>query len=708
MTDKPISSASLRAAAEAQLAATPATAPERPMADLLHELQVHQIELEMQNETLRKTQQALEESRDRYLDLYEFAPVGYLTLSAEGIIEDINLTGVKLLGVERRQLLRHPFVACVAHEDRNTWLEQFESVKQHGAPHAMELALLRGDGTVFQAQLDCAPQKVGADETALRLAFSDISARRQAEDDLRKLVLAVEQSSESVMITNIEPAIEYVNAAFEINTGYSRTEVLGQNPRLLSSGKTPRKTYEALWDALPRGQAWKGEFINRRKDGSEYTELTRITPIRQSGGGFVTHYVAVKEDLTEKRRMGDEFDRDRHHLQELLAERTADLRETETRYRTVADFTYDWETWIDDGGHWLYCSPACERVSGYSAEEFMARPELYLDITHDDDRATMRAHLHEGEREGVHEIEHRIHRKNGELCWIEHLCRPVHDAAGNSLGRRVSNRDITPRKQADEALRQARDQADAANRAKSTFLANMSHELRTPMHGILSFAKFGLTKTNATPEKIRDYFTQINQSAERLLRLLNDLLDLSKLEAGKMDLQIAAHDMAQVAGTVIAQLDGLSRQKDLSLKLAVDATENRIEMDVNRISQLIQNLVGNALRFGTAGTEVTIRIADAELTTGHHADNQCLPALAVTVADRGPGIPEEELETIFEKFVQSSTTRTGAGGTGLGLAICREITTLHRGKISARNRADGGAEFTFLLPRQQPLPGRIP
>jgi signal transduction histidine kinase len=236
----------------------------------------------------------------------------------------------------------------------------------------------------------------------------------------------------------------------------------------------------------------------------------------------------------------------------------------------------------------------------------------------------------------------------------------------------------------------------------------MSHELRTPMHGILSFAKFGLTKTNATPEKIRDYFTQINQSAERLLRLLNDLLDLSKLEAGKMDLQIAAHDMAQVAGTVIAQLDGLSRQKDLSLKLAVDATENRIEMDVNRISQLIQNLVGNALRFGTAGTEVTIRIADAELTTGHHADNQCLPALAVTVADRGPGIPEEELETIFEKFVQSSTTRTGAGGTGLGLAICREITTLHRGKISARNRADGGAEFTFLLPRQQPLPGRIP
>jgi signal transduction histidine kinase len=172
---------------------------------------------------------------------------------------------------------------------------------------------------------------------------------------------------------------------------------------------------------------------------------------------------------------------------------------------------------------------------------------------------------------------------------------------------------------------------------------------------------------------------------------------------------IAAHDMAQVVGTIFGQLDGLATQKDLRLQLVVDAAETHIEMDANRITLVIQNLLGNALRFGTAGTEITLRIADAELTTGHHrADSQCLPALAVTVADRGLGIPEAELETIFEKFVQSSTTRTGAGGTGLGLTICREIVTLHGGNIRARNRTDGGAEFTFLLPRQQPLPGRIP
>jgi signal transduction histidine kinase len=130
-------------------------------------------------------------------------------------------------------------------------------------------------------------------------------------------------------------------------------------------------------------------------------------------------------------------------------------------------------------------------------------------------------------------------------------------------------------------------------------------------------------------------------------------------------------------------------------------------MDADRISQIIQNLLGNALRFGTAGTEVTISIADAELPAGHRrADNQRLPALAVTVTDRGPGIPEDELGAIFDKFIQSSKTKTGAGGTGL--AICREITTLHMGDIIARNRADGGAEFIVLLPRQQPAIVRTP
>jgi signal transduction histidine kinase len=255
----------------------------------------------------------------------------------------------------------------------------------------------------------------------------------------------------------------------------------------------------------------------------------------------------------------------------------------------------------------------------------------------------------------------------------------------------------------------AKQAAEAANQSKSEFLANISHELRTPMHGILSFAKFGLTKKNATPEKISEYFTHINQSAERLQLLINDLLDLSKLEARKMDLQLDERDLTTVIRPILAQMDALAAQKNLTLRLATTTDNPVAQVDAARIVQLIQNLLGNALRFGAPGTEVTITLADAEITLGRRREErQPHAALRLTVADRGPGIPEAEVDIIFEKFMQSSKTKTGAGGTGLGLAICREIVGLHRGEISAGNREGGGAEFITLLPRQQPNFGRNP
>ncbi len=159
-----------------------------------------------------------------------------------------------------------------------------------------------------------------------------IVERRRSEVMLRKLSLAVEQSPESVVIADLDANIEYVNEAFVQITGYSREEAIGRNPRILQSGKTPRTTYAALWDALTRGLAWQGEFINRRKDGSEYTEFATITPIRQPDG-CVSHYVAVKQDITEKKHIAEELLLHRHHLEELVETRTRELEEA----KAVAD-----------------------------------------------------------------------------------------------------------------------------------------------------------------------------------------------------------------------------------------------------------------------------------------------------------------------------------------------------------------------------------
>ena len=183
--EKQANAALLRDQAEADLARRPlAAAAARPVEELLHELQVHQIELEMQNEALRVAQIALEESRDRYVDLYEFTPVGYLTLDADDLIEQLNLTAATLLGMERKKLLLRGFLARVLAEDQPRWAALFMRLKAGADKGSVELALQRGDGTVFQALLDCERRLspgVGAGQTTIRIALTDISRRKVAE-----------------------------------------------------------------------------------------------------------------------------------------------------------------------------------------------------------------------------------------------------------------------------------------------------------------------------------------------------------------------------------------------------------------------------------------------------------------------------------------------------------------------------------------------
>ncbi|MDP2821918.1 MAG: PAS domain S-box protein, partial [Sulfuritalea sp.] len=217
------------------------------------------------------------------------------------------------------------FLAQVHPDDREAVNRAYTESLETRQPYAIEHRLLMADARIKWVHERCATSYDEDGRPVLsRGTVQDITERKQTEEQLRKLSLAVEQSPESIMITDLEARIEYVNAAFVRNTGYEREEVMGRNPRLLQSGKTPRETYVALWRAMSQGRSWAGEFFNRRKDGGEYTEWATITPLRQADGR-VTHYVAIKEDITEQKRMNEELERHREHLEELVAERTRDL-----------------------------------------------------------------------------------------------------------------------------------------------------------------------------------------------------------------------------------------------------------------------------------------------------------------------------------------------------------------------------------------------
>lgn len=247
--------------------------------------------------------------------------------------------------------------------------------------------------------------------------------------------------------------------------------------------------------------------------------------------------------------------------------------------------------------------------------------------------------------------------------------------------------EIEDRKQVEKELLVAKKQAEAANQAKSEFLANISHELRTPLHSILSFASFGVKKyASAEPHKLLDYFRRIKQSGATLLDLLNDLLDLAKLESRRAAFSFEPTDLGLLVKSVAGEVCTLLSERDLTIRVGPHDLDERVALDSDRIKQVLRNLLNNAIKFSPRGGVIDVGVSRTDAVA------------KVSVSDRGPGIPEDELEAVFDKFVQSSKTKTGAGGTGLGLSICHEIIAAHGGRIWAENRLGGGTIFSFEIP----------
>lgn len=241
-----------------------------------------------------------------------------------------------------------------------------------------------------------------------------------------------------------------------------------------------------------------------------------------------------------------------------------------------------------------------------------------------------------------------------------------------------------------QANKLARD-AIVASEAKSEFLANMSHELRTPLHSILSFASFGIKKhADAERQKLLDYFTRISKSGTTLLALLNDLLDLAKLESRKVVFSFEPADINELLESVADEMCTLLSEKDLTVTYELSDLGGQVVLDPDKIKQVLRNFLNNAIKFSPEGGVIEIASSRTDVTA------------KISVSDCGPGIPEDELEAVFDKFVQSSKTKTGAGGTGLGLSISYAIIAAHRGRIWAENRSEGGATFSFEIPLTQP------
>ncbi|TXI19167.1 MAG: PAS domain-containing sensor histidine kinase [Roseateles sp.] len=261
------------------------------------------------------------------------------------------------------------------------------------------------------------------------------------------------------------------------------------------------------------------------------------------------------------------------------------------------------------------------------------------------------------------------------------------DASGRPMGIVVSFMDISEFREAERATRAARDAALATSQAKSEFIANVSHELRTPLQSILGFSELGRARTGAQQPRLSDMFNDIHRAGQRMLGLVNDLLDLSKIEQANDPLQPERQDLRPLLREVVAELQPLLDARRLRLECRLGGAQIVALVDAPRMQQVLRNVLANAIKFSPEGGPIEV--------SARYDDQQ---HICLEVADRGPGIPEAELDSVFEAFVQSSATKDGSGGTGLGLAICRRIMNAHGGRIWASNREGGGSVLHLQLP----------
>jgi PAS domain S-box-containing protein len=505
----------------------------------------------------------------------------------------------------------------------------------------------------------------------------DITERREAEGQLRKLSQAVEQSSSSVVITDLAGCIEYANPKFTEITGYELEEVMGQNPRVLKSGSQPQEFYADLWATISSGREWHGEFCNRKKNGELYWESASISPI-QDTSGEITHYVAIKDDITEQKRVGEE------------------LKKSEERIRTMVDNIPGvvYRCLMDDAWTMLFISDEIQVLSGYPASDFLGEQpnRTFASIMHEDDLEPIAKSAQKAVDARVpYTNEYRVIDKEGNVHWVYARGKAIYADDGTPLYLDGTIFDVTEKKVMELQLEDARDAAEAANRAKSTFLANMSHELRTPMNAIIGYSE--MLAEDAEDEghdEIVPDLEKINAAGKHLLALINDILDLSKIEAGRMDLFLETFNLRHMLDEAVATVLPLITKNENKLETDFPDDLGTVRVDLTKLRQALFNLLSNAAKF-TEGGVVTLA-AEKELRHGAEW-------LKLSVTDTGIGIREDKLEAVFEEFSQAddSTTRD-YGGTGLGLPISRRFCQMMGGDITVVSELGTGTTFTIELP----------
>ncbi len=518
--------------------------------------------------------------------------------------------------------------------------------------------------------------------TGYRGVSRDVSKRHKAEKELHKLSLVVHQSPNTIIITDLNGKMEYINPAGCNFSGYEFDELIGKSPSIFGSGETPPETYKSLWNTIIAGNEWKGIFLNRKKSGEYFWESAFIVPLKDADGN-TTHYLGVKEDISKR-------------VQAEIA-----LKESEERYRELFEASPDAIILADiKSGMLIDANTAACFLLGRSLEDILLlrHNALYPDRLELFSEEWFHGHATASKsKHNLQPAESILLRSDGSEIPVEVLANII--TLKGRLTLQAVFRNITERKLAREELLKARDKAEAGDRLKSAFIQNISHELRTPLNGIIGFSEMIAEMDNSEEERA-GFSKMIKRSSTRLINTITSYMDISMIISGITEINKRAFSLRPFMEKINDETVGICDSLNLNLHIIkkIPVEDQTIVTDEILLGKIFSYLIDNAIKFTNHGS---ITMAYERKGGFHH----------FSVSDTGTGISRNSLSVIFDVFTQADqSTSRGYEGSGLGLSIARGFVKLLGGEIWVHSQIGEGTTFFFTIPEKASIlatPARV-
>jgi PAS domain S-box-containing protein len=665
-----------------------------------------------ENATHRRTEESIVKASALQSAIFNSANFSSIATDAKGVIQIFNVGAERMLGFTAAEVINTITPADISDPQELIARAQalsaelatpitpgFEALvfkASRGIEDIYELTYIRKDGSRFPAVVSVTALRDAQDSIiGYLLIGTDNTARKQAEEALIKagaLQSAIFNSANfSSIATDAEGVIQIFNVGAERMLGYTAAEVMNKitpaefsDPReliaraeaLSAELATPiTPGFEALVFKASRGIEDIYELTKIRKDGTRFPAVVSVTALRDPLGAIIG-YLLIGTDNTARKLVEEEQKKSDQRL-----------RDQQFYTRSLIESNIDALMTIDPAGIITDVNKQTEALTGCTRDELIGAP--FKDCFTDPERAEAGIkRVLSGKPVTDYELTARA--RDGKQTVVSYNATTFYDRSRTLQGVFAAARDVTERKRVERELQQAKAAAESASRTKSDFLASMSHEIRTPMNAVMGIADL-LAKTELTPEQ--DKYVQIfRRSGDNLLNLINDILDLSKVEASQLDLERTGFSLSDHLEKVIEMVAPRAQEKGLTLAWEIaPGVSNDLVGDPTRLRQVLLNLLGNAIKF-TPGGSVSLNVAP-------DGDNAVPTALRFTVSDTGIGIPDGKLGQVFERFTQadSSTTRR-FGGSGLGLTISKRLVELMGGRIWVESVLDEGSIFSFAVP----------